>query len=455
MKSINPHNNQFIEEFDALTDEEVLSKIEKSWKAFQTYRKTDISTRKTLLKNLSVILEERSPKYGEIIALEMGKPIEESIAEVKKAAKHFAYCSDNLENFIQDDVVKTEFQKSVVEFHPLGPIFFVSPFNFPFWLSVKGSGPALAVGNTILVKVASSCPRVGISLEEALSDAGFNNGEFQVLRTTQSQSELVISHKLIRGVSFTGSSKGGAIVASLAGKYFKKSITELGGNDPMVVLDDGDVDLAVSIAVASRLRNAGQVCTAAKRFLIHKSKYEEFIKKLTEKVSAVKIGDPLKKESKLGPLATKRALETVIEQIELAVKQGAKLVYGGTRPTDEALKDGNYLIPAIFETTEDTILFQEEIFGPVFSVISFETEEEAIRIANNTQYGLSGVVVGKDIERAQKIGKEIEVGFIAINGAVQSDSRLPSGGMKESGFGRECGIYGAREFTNQKTVLVK
>lgn len=318
---------------------------------------------------------------------------------------------------------------------------------------MKGALPALSVGNTILLKVASSCPRTGICLAEAFKEAGFKD-EFLLLRTNQDQSELVIGHKNVRGVSFTGSSKGGSVIAALAGKYCKKSIMELGGNDPLIVLDDGDVDLAVNIAVASRLRNCGQVCSSAKRYIIHKTKYDEFIKKLANKLSQLKIGNPLDKDTKLGPLANKKGLDGVLEQLSASVKEGGKIAYGGKKLEGE-LKDGYYISPAIVEVGEDNILFKEEVFGPVFSVIAFENVEDAIRIANNTQYGLAGVIVGKDVERAQAIGKEIECGCLAINAPVASDSRMPSGGVKESGYGRECGSYGAREFVNIKTVVVK
>jgi len=256
MKAINPHNNKVIEEFRSFSDLEVNQAIDRSYKAFQTWKQSTVSERKELLKKLAEVMEKHADEYAKVIALEMGKPILESIGEVKKAAKHALYCSNNIESFVKEDEIKTEYSKSVVEFHPVGPIFVITPFNFPFWLSIKGSLPALAVGNTIVVKVASSCPRTGLCLEEAFKEAGFAD-EFILIRTTQQQSELVISNKFIKAVSFTGSSKGGSIVASLAGKYCKKSTMELGGNDPLIVLEDGDVELASDIAIASRLRNCG------------------------------------------------------------------------------------------------------------------------------------------------------------------------------------------------------
>jgi len=387
---------------------------------------------------------------------EKRKPIKHSIAEVQKAAKHCRYLRDNLDDLMREDPVKTDFKKSVIQYQPLGPIFFVAPFNFPFWLIFKGAAPALAMGNTILSKVASSCPKTGLIVEEAFKDAGFDSGEFQYIGSSQDQSELIISNKHVKGVSFTGSTHGGSVIAGLAGKYTKKSVLELGGSDPCLVLKDADVDLAVSIAISSRLRNGGQVCSSAKRFIIHESVFDQYRDKLVEKISKINIGDPMKKETDLGPLATKRVLDEVLSQVNEGVKQGGNLIYGGKRPEGDEYKNGHYFIPAVVEVSDDSnILFQEEVFGPVFALIKFKIEEEAIKIANNTQYGLAGVIVSKDEERAQNIALEIECGNLAINSAVASDSRLPSGGIKESGYGRECHSIGAHEFTNVKTLIIK
>jgi NAD-dependent aldehyde dehydrogenases len=454
MKSINPHTGRVIEEFKPLSNEELIQKIERSWEAFQSHRKSDINVRKEKFLKLSKVLLENAPKYAEVITSEMGKPYQESIAEVQKAAKHCEYCANNLEMFLAEEHVPTDAKKSFVEYQPIGPVFFIAPFNFPFWLVFKGAAPALAVGNTILSKVASSCPRTGMCVEEAFKLAGFDQGEFQFLLTTQEQSEIIIGHKYVRGVSFTGSTKGGSTIASLAGKYCKKSIMELGGSDPLVVMKDADLDIAVNVAVSSRLRNAGQVCSCAKRFIIDESVYDEFVSKLIEKVKSVKIGDPMKKDTKLGPLAAKRVLEGVQHQLKEGLKAGGKLLYGGEKPDLEELKNGYYFIPAIVEVDEKNPLVQEETFGPIFALLKYRTEEEALRLANNTQYGLGSIVISKDEERALQFGRNIEAGALFINNLTKSDSKMPSGGVKESGYGRECGVHGAREFTNVKTVWV-
>ncbi len=262
-QAINPHTGKVIGEYTYISNQDLTKTIEKSYAAFQIFRKTDTKTRSEKLAKLAKVLNENAQKYADIITKEQGKPINEAIAEVKKAASHSQFYADNIETFLKNEIVQTEFQKSVVELHPIGPIFQVAPFNFPFWLVFKSVVPALVVGNTVITKTASVCPETGLAVQEAFNLAGFDNGEFQYVLTTQEQSELIISHPYVKGVSFTGSTRGGTSVASLAGKYLKKTIMELGGSDPFIVLEDGDVNLAVDAAIKSRLRNGGQVCTCA------------------------------------------------------------------------------------------------------------------------------------------------------------------------------------------------
>jgi len=454
-QAINPHNNQLIGEYEFISNEELTKKIEKSQEAFNVYRNLDTATKAQKFAKLSQVLTENVQKYAEVITKEQGKAINEAVNEVKKAASHAKFYSDNLEQLLKGDVIQTEFKKSVVEYHPVGPLFHVAPFNFPFWLIFKGVIPAMAIGNTIISKTASACPETGLMAQEAFNLAGFNNGEFQYVLTTQSQSELIISHKYVKGVSFTGSTQGGASVASLAGKYIKKTIMELGGSDPFLVFEDADVDLAVTVAMSSRFRNSGQVCTCAKRFIIHEKVYDEFKAKIVEKVAALKVGDPMRKDTDIGPLTKPKVREDIEKQIAKSVEQGGKILVGGKRPDSEELKDGNYYVPTVVEVQEGNILFTEETFGPVLPILKFKTIEEGVRIANDTEYGLGGIIISKDVERAQEIGKSIDVGALFYNAPVSSDSRLPSGGVKNSGFGRECGAYGIHEFANVKTVVVK
>jgi len=454
-QAINPHTNQVIGEYEFISNEELVKKIEKSYAAFNVYRNTDVATRAQKFAKLSQVLTENVQKYAEVITKEQGKAINEAVNEVKKAASHCKFYSENLEQLLKGDVITTEFKKSVVEYHPIGPLFHVAPFNFPFWLIFKGVIPAMAIGNTIISKTASACPETGLMAQEAFNLAGFDNGEFQYVLTTQHQSELIISHHHIKGVSFTGSTQGGASVASLAGKYIKKTIMELGGSDPFLVLEDADVDLAVTVAMGSRFRNSGQVCTCAKRFIIHEKVYDEFKAKITQRVAALKVGDPMRKDTDIGPLTKPKVLEDIEKQVHKSVQEGGKVLVGGKRAEGEELKNGNYYLPTVVEVEEGNVLFREETFGPVLPILKFSNIEDAVRIANDTEYGLGGIIISKDVERAQEIGKNIDVGALFYNAAVSSDSRLPSGGVKNSGFGRECGAYGIHEFANVKTVVVK
>ena len=454
-QAINPHTGQVIAEYTYISDDELLKKVERSYAAFTAYRKTDVKSRAAKLTKLSEVLLQNVQKYAEVITQEQGKPITEAIAEVKKAANHAQIYADNLADYVKDEVYNFEFKKSVVEYHPVGPIFHVAPFNFPFWLIFKGVIPAIAMGNTIISKTASVCPRTGQLAEEAFLQAGFTEGEFQYVLTTQDQSELIISHKHIQGVSFTGSTKGGASIASIAGKYCKKTIMELGGSDPFIVLADADVDLAVNTAIASRLKNGGQVCTCAKRFIVHENVYDQFRDKLAEKVKTLKVGDPMNKDTNIGPLTKKKVQEDIKNQVDQSVKEGGKVLAGGSIPEGEEYKNGFYYLPTVVEVQEGSILLKEETFGPVFPLIKVSNNDDILRIANDTEYGLGGVIISKDVEKAQELGRYVDVGALFYNAAVSSDSRLPSGGVKNSGFGRECGAFGVREFANIKTVVVK
>ena len=454
-KSINPHTGETISEYDYITNEQLTKVIERSYNAFKTYRKTDHKTRAERLNKLSQILTDNVQKYAEVITKEQGKPINESLGEVKKAAKHTKFYADNIDEFLKDEVVKTEYKKSVVEFHPMGPIYHIAPFNFPLWLVFKSVIPSIAVGNTIISKTASACPQTGHLIEEAFQMAGFNNGEFQHVLTSKEQSELIISHPHVQGVSFTGSTAGGSHIAAIAGKYCKKAIMELGGSDPFLVLEDADLDLAAEVAIASRLRNTGQVCTCAKRFIVQEKVYDEFKNKIIEKVSKMKVGDPMNKETMIGPLTKKQVLDSIEKQVEEGIKQGGKVLYGGKRLQTDEHKKGYYFEPTIVEVQEGNILLKEETFGPVMPLLKVKDVEDMIRIANDSEYGLGGAIMSKNVEKAQEIGRFIDVGSLFYNAAVSSDSRLPSGGVKNSGFGRECGKYGLREFSNIKTVVIK
>jgi len=454
-KSTNPHTGEVIAEYDYISDSDLKKVIERSYQAFQDYRKVDNKTRAARLEKLSQFLNDNVQKYAETITKEQGKPINESLGEVKKAAKHAKYYADNIDEFLKDEVVETEYKKSVVEFHPMGPIYHIAPFNFPLWLVFKSVIPSITLGNTIISKTASACPQTGMLIEEAFQAAGFVNGEFQFVLTTQEQSEIIISHPYVQGVSFTGSTQGGSAIAELPGKHCKKAIMELGGSDPFLVFDDADLEVAAEVATNSRLRNTGQVCTCAKRFIVHEKVYDDFKNRVMKKFSEIKIGDPMNKDTTMGPLTKKKVLEDIDRQVQEAVKQGGKVLYGGKRATSDECKKGFYYEPTIVEVNKGNILLKEETFGPVMPLVKASDLDEMVKIANDSEYGLGGTIISKDVEKAQLVGRYIDVGSLFYNTAVTSDSRLPSGGVKNSGFGRECGKYGLREFCNIKTVVIK
>jgi succinate-semialdehyde dehydrogenase/glutarate-semialdehyde dehydrogenase len=453
-QSINPYTGEVVSSFNYLTEDDINKKIQQSWDAFLQYRKTGFKTRADRLNKLADILEKNIDMFAKCMTKEMGKPIKEAKSEVQKCAKHCRHFAENIEEYLKPDDCMSDAKKSYVLYQPLGPIFHITPFNFPLWLIFKGCIPCLAMGNTILNKNPRSCTLIGIMAESAFREAGWENGEFINLIVEQRHSEFIISNNLVRGVSFTGSTSGGATIASLAGKYCKKAVMELGGNDPFIVLKDADMDLAVDQSVQSRLRNVGQVCTSAKRFIIDENVYDEYLKKLVDKVKEMKIGDPMSEDTQIGPLAKKEGLEKTVDQIKRSLDQGAKLVYGGEQLRDGTFKNGYFLMPTILEVEEGNPILKEETFGPVFALIKFKNEEDAIRIGNDTKYGLGGAIFSKDEERAQKLGEDLEVGSLFINHMVTSGSTLPSGGVKASGFGREGGKHGAHEFVNVKSVYI-
>jgi succinate-semialdehyde dehydrogenase/glutarate-semialdehyde dehydrogenase len=452
--STNPYTGEIVNKFNYLTEDDISKKIQQSWDAFLEYRKTGSKVRADRLNKLAEILEKNIDKFAKCLTTEMGKPIKEAKSEVEKCVKHCRHFADNIEEYLKSEDCKSDAKKCYVVYQPLGPIFHITPFNFPLWLIFKGCIPCLAMGNTILNKNPSSCSLIGIMAESAFREAGWGNGEFINLIIRQQNSEFIISNNSVRGVSFTGSTNAGAKIASLAGKYCKKAVMELGGNDPLLVLKDADLDLAVEQSVQSRLRNVGQVCTSAKRFIIDESIYDEYLKKLVDKVKEMKIGDPMSENTQIGPLAKKEGLEKAADQVKKAIEQGANLVYGGEVLKDKGLKNGYFFMPTILEVKEGNPILSEETFGPIFTLMKFANEEDAVRIANDTKYGLGGAIFSRDEERAQKLGEDIEVGSIFINHLVTSGSTFPTGGVKASGFGREGGKYGAHEFVNVKSVYI-
>ena len=453
-QSRDPATNEIVAEFPFLSNDDITKKVECSWKAFQTYSETDLNIRRRKIAKLADIMENNVEKYAKIITQEVGKPYSQSVQEVQFGAILARYYVDNAEKFLTPKVVTQENKESLIELRPVGPILVIIPFNYPFEISLASSIPSLILGNTILYRTADSTPSLGKAIEELLIEAGFGNGEFQTIYSSPEQTDVILAHKHVMGVTFTGSTKAGRNIAAIAGKYGKKAVLELGGSDPFIVLDDADIEKSVTAAVASRLANCGQLCCAAKRFIIDDKVYEQFKEKLIEQVSRCKVGLPMNSDTQLGPLARSDLLTNIERQVNEGVKGGAKILFGGKRPEESELQKGNFYLPTVAELDKDNILFREETFGPVFALVKGSGDEELLRLANDTEYGLSAAIMSRNVERAKKMSVKVEAGTVFINDMVFPDIPVPFGGVKSSGFGRTCGEFALHEFANIKTTTI-
>jgi len=442
--SINPATEEIFGEFPILNEDELENKINLSHEAFKKWKKVPFSEKEVLMKKAGKILLLHKEKFAKMITMEMGKNIEESLAEVEKCATLCEFIAGSAEAILKKEIIKTEAKESYIRFEPLGVIFSIMPWNYPFWQVFRAAVPALMVGNTMLLKLASNVPQTSQLIEKIFIEAGFPKGVFQNLLIDSSMSEQVIKNNYIRGVTLTGSEKAGSTVASLAGASIKKSILELGGSDPFIVLDDADIKRASLVATSARLSVSGQVCISAKRFIIQKKIANEFILELTKDFEEI--------ENKISPLSGKKILETIEDQVNTSVKMGAKIITGGKR----IAKKGYFYPPTIIaDVTKKMPLYFEEAFGPVATIFIVEDDAEAIKIANDTKFGLGASVWTNNKKRAQLFIEELESGSVFINNKVTSNIRLPFGGSKNSGYGRELSSYGLKEFVNIKTVVVE
>ena len=442
--SINPATEEIFGEFPILNEDELENKINLSHEAFKKWKKVPFSEKEVLMKKAGKILLLHKEKFAKMITMEMGKNIEESLAEVEKCATLCEFIAGSAEAILKKEIIKTEAKESYIRFEPLGVIFSIMPWNYPFWQVFRAAVPALMVGNTMLFKLASNVPQTSQLIEKIFIEAGFPKGVFQNLLIDSSMSEQVIKNNYIRGVTLTGSEKAGSTVASLAGASIKKSILELGGSDPFIVLDDADIKRASLVATSARLSVSGQVCISAKRFIIQKKIANEFILELTKDFEEI--------ENKISPLSGKKILETIEDQVNTSVKMGAKIITGGKR----IAKKGYFYPPTIIvDVTKKMPLYFEEAFGPVATIFIVEDDAEAIKIANDTKFGLGASVWKNNKKRAQLFIEELESGSVFINNKVTSNIRLPFGGSKNSGYGRELSSYGLKEFVNIKTVVVE
>ncbi len=451
--TINPATGETITTFTPLTTEEIELKLAVADATYEKYRQTSLAQRSQWLNNAAAILERDRDKFAKIMTLEMGKPLQSAIAEVKKCAWVCRFYAEKAPEFLADKAIATDATRSYVSYQPLGIILAVMPWNFPFWQVFRFGAPALMAGNVGLLKHASNVPQCALAIADIIQEAGFPEGAFQTLLIGASQVADIIKDDRVKAATLTGSEPAGASLAAIAGSQIKKTVLELGGSDPFIVLETADIDKAVATGVQARMLNNGQSCIAAKRFIVAESISDRFTEKLIAKFGELKVGDPMADDTDIGPLATKQILTDLETQVENAVKKGAKVLIGGKAYSDQP---GNYYAPTILANIDLTSpTSKEEFFGPVAMLFIVKDLEEAIALANDIPFGLGASAWTNDSEEQQRLINAIEAGAVFINSLVKSDPRLPFGGIKRSGYGRELGVEGIREFVNQKTVWVE
>ncbi|MDT3697647.1 MAG: NAD-dependent succinate-semialdehyde dehydrogenase [Ignavibacterium sp.] len=453
LTSINPSNNKVLKQYDEMTTEQSSEIISLAHQSFLKWKETTFALRSELMRKAAKVLRQNSEEYSVLMTMEMGKPIAQSRAEVEKCAWVCDYYSENAEWFLADEIIKTEASKSFVSYVPLGVILAVMPWNFPFWQVFRFAAPNLMAGNAGVLKHASNVTGCALAIEDVFRKAGFPENLFRTLAVTSKNVKSVIENKNIQAVTLTGSVPAGKSVASLAGSLIKKTVLELGGSDPYLVLEDADLEKAAFSCVNSRLINAGQSCIAAKRFIIVEKVYDEFEKYYLRFMSEKKMGDPLDEKNHLGPQASIQLRDELHDQVLRSVKLGAEIILGGKIPS----LDGAYYPPTILINVKPGMpAFDEELFGPVAALIKAKDDDEAVELANKSIFGLGAAVFTKDNKRGEQIAKEkLNAGCCFVNDFVKSDPRLPFGGIKESGYGRELSPFGIKEFVNIKTVYIK
>ena len=447
-KSINPYNGKVLETFQEHTKSQISNILENSGKAFTGWKDTGFSHRAGLMKNASEVLLKNSERYAKTISLEMGKPLTESRAEIKKCSWVCEYYSENAGKFLGNEVIKSDASESFVNYEPIGGVLAVMPWNFPFWQVFRFAAPALMAGNTGLLKHASNVFRSALNIEEVFILAGFPEGVFQNLIIHHDKIEAVIENDAVKAVTLTGSERAGSSVASAAGKNIKKTVLELGGSNAFIVFEDADIDKAVETGVKARMLNAGQSCIAAKRFIVMDKVYDEFLDKFVKRVKLLKAGDPLDENTEVGPLARKDLADELHKQVQDSVKLGAEILLGGK------VQNAFYEPTVIGNVKPEMPVFAEETFGPVAPILRVKTEEEAVNLSNMSKFGLGVSLCTRDTEKAKKYIGKISDGAFFINELVKSDPRLPFGGTKYSGYGRELSKDGIMEFVNKKTVYI-
>ena len=450
--SLNPATNQLIHTHTSWDSPFLENALEKSGRAQQLWAQTSFSARAGILRKVAAQLLAQRDRYATLITLEMGKPMREARGEVEKCATACEYYARNAEEFLRAETIASDAGKSYVAYYPLGVVLAVMPWNFPFWQVFRAAAPALMAGNAVVLKHAPNVPKCALAIEAVFRDSGLPEGVFTNLMIEVEQVAEVIGSSHIHAVTLTGSEAAGRKVAACAGQYLKKCVLELGGSDPFVVLHDADMDLAVSAAVTSRFLNCGQSCIAAKRFILVPQIADEFLRRFKTAVEALKLGDPMLEETQIGPMARLDLRDTLHRQISDSIRQGAVAVTG-CKPVE---REGFFYQPSILDhVTSQTRAWHEELFGPVAIVMRATSEDDAIRLANETRFGLGSSIWSKDAARAEQLAARIQAGCTFVNGMVKSDPRLPFGGIKSSGYGRELSRQGIHEFVNAKTVWIR
>jgi len=448
-KSINPHNGSEVGAYDALTELQLKSKLDLAGEAFASWRVVSLEVRSRLMKKAGQVLRDGLNDYARMISLEMGKPIVESRSEVTKCAWVCDYYADNAAIFLAEEVIETEAKKSFVRHDPIGAVFAVMPWNFPFWQVFRFAAPTLIAGNVGLLKHAPNVFGSAEMIEDVFTKAGFPENVFQNLIVHHKVTEQIIRHDSVRAITLTGSERAGSAVAALSGKYLKKSLLELGGNNAFIVWEDADIDAAVKTALVARMLNCGQSCIAAKRFILLERVYDVFVEKFVAGVKALNAGDPLQEETQIGPMARRDLADQLQAQVKKSIEMGAALLIGGNQ------KDCFHEPTVLGNVTRDMPAFKEETFGPLAAMIRAKDIDEAFALAELSRYGLGVTVCTSNVDKALSMAHKVSDGAYFINELVKSDPRLPFGGTKLSGYGRELSKDGMMEFINRKTIYVK
>jgi succinate-semialdehyde dehydrogenase/glutarate-semialdehyde dehydrogenase len=451
MKSTNPATGELIREYREHTPEEVSVIIEQVHQTWLKWKETTFEDRAVMMKNAANILRSRKEEFARLMTLEMGKLLRESTAEVEKCAWVCDFYADHAAGLLKDEVVATDASRSMVVYQPIGIVLAVMPWNFPFWQVFRFAAPGLMAGNAAVLKHASNVPGCALAIEGIFREAGFPPDLFRTLMIPASGVEAVIANPRVAAATLTGSELAGSHVASTAGKHIKKTVLELGGSDAFIVLDDADLESAVKTGIVARMMNQGQSCIAAKRFIVMDSVLDAFVTEMKAAFDKLSVGDPLEPETDIAPLSRPDLVDDIEKQVNRSIEAGAKLITGGKRID----RRGNYFEPTILAGVKKGMaVYAEETFGPVVAIIPVKSEQEAIEVANDSAFGLGGSVFTRDLVRGERVARKVQTGAMFVNGMTKSDPRLPFGGIRKSGYGRELSGHGIREFVNIKTIWI-